>query len=83
MTPSQKARRDAAHYAKSSAEILRGVNCPNLNLYRGEGYWYFIHDDGRTHESESVYTMRLNDMTVAQWVEIGVAFVKRCGGVLR
>lgn len=69
-------------YAKSTAEILRIVGCKHLNLYRGvgSGYWYFIYDNGVIYESESVYVPRLNDMTVAQWVEIGVRFAKQNGG---
>lgn len=78
----------AATYAKSTAEILRAIACPRLSLHRGvgHGYWYFIYDDldaGGIYDSKSVYVPRLNDMTVAQWAEIGVAFAKECGGTLR
>lgn len=75
----------APRYAKSAAEILRAVGCPNLNLYRGvgNGYWYFVFDAPDVYESESVYVPRLNDMTVTQWVEIGVRFAKQCGGTVR
>lgn len=67
-------------YAKSAREIVKAIGCPHINLYRGEGYWYFIFDDlaatGR-YDSESVYCMRLNDMSLERWVESGKSFVAR------
>lgn len=64
--------------AKTVKPILKKINCPHLNLYKGDGYWYFIYDNGTTYESESVMVIRLNDMTVEQWVDAGEAFVERC-----
>lgn len=62
--------------AKSAKEVCKLIGCPFLNLYRGEGYWYFVFDDvaGARYDSESVYCMRLNDMDLARWVAIGKAF---------
>lgn len=57
-----------------SATILKTIGNPSLALYRGEGYWYFIYDNGTLHESYSVYTMRLSDSPAERWVEIGLAF---------
>jgi len=67
-------------YARSASEVLRAVGCSYLKLYRGEGYWYFIYDSGKVYESESVYTMRLNDMPLALWVQIGKNFVEKVKG---
>jgi len=73
----------SVRYAKSVKEVVKAVGCANLNLYRGEGYWYFIYDsldgadaNGR-YDSESVYTMRLNDMALDLWVDIGKNFVAK------
>lgn len=63
--------------AHTTRSILAKIKCQHLNLYRGEGYWYFIYDNGSgVYESHSVYVMRLNDMPEARWVGIGSAFVE-------
>jgi hypothetical protein len=49
-----------------------------LELARGDGYWYFILDDGANlYDTHSVMTMRLGDLSLDQWVDDGVAFVQR------
>lgn len=64
--------------------ILKQVKCPLLDLVRvtGQegGYWYFVYDNvpAAVYETESVYCMRLNDMPVDRWVEIGKDFVEKC-----
>lgn len=66
--------------AISSAAILKAVACPLLTLERisGHGYWIFVFDDGGArYETESVYCVRLNDMTLEQWVDIGRSFVAK------
>lgn len=68
-------------YAKSSKEILKIIGCDNLSLVycTGEAYWYFVYDDIKNNkfETESVYTPRLKDMTVEQWVAVGKDFVNK------
>jgi len=54
--------------------ILSRIGNKALALYKGEGYWYFTYDKGAVYETYSVMTMRLNDMSVDRWVEIGAAF---------
>lgn len=65
--------------ARSVKEVLRAVGSSYLSLYKGEGYWYFIYDNGcleaLVYESFTVYAMRLNDMTRDAWVERGRDFV--------
>jgi len=79
---------DTSAPAKSSAEILRLIGCRQLSLYRcvGQGYWYFIFDDlagTGVYDTESIYCMRLNDMSIARWVDAGRSFALRCGGACR
>jgi len=65
-------------------QILKQINCKHLDLFKGDGYWYFVYDGfgpGEVlpkYDTRSVYTMYLNDMTLAQWVEEGRALVKDC-----
>jgi hypothetical protein len=67
--------------ARSVAQVLNAIKCKNLQLYKGEGYWYFEYDDGdKVFDTHSVMTMYLSSMTVQQWVEEGTAFVKRMEG---
>lgn len=54
--------------AISVSKILKAAKIDKLELYRGEGYWYFDHPIWA--ESKSVYTPRLSDLGINQWVEI-------------
>lgn len=62
-----------APYARSAKQVLAAAGNPahvTLERVTGDGYWLFIYDDAAAgiYETLSVYTMRLNDMTVDQWV---------------
>lgn len=53
-----------------------------LELVRGEGYFYFVFDDGgKNYETLSVMVYRLNDLPLARWVEEGKQFAARKMGV--
>lgn len=66
-------------YATRTSQVTRKLNNKYVELVRGDGYWYFVYSDVARNifDSESVYTMRLNDLTVAHWVEIGEKFISR------
>lgn len=65
--------------ARSTSQILKAIGCKHLQLIRvvGHAYWYFMYGDGKTYETESVYTPRLSDMELKHWVEIGEDFVRK------
>lgn len=67
--------------AISSKAILKAIGCDKLSLVRvpGDGYWYFAYDaiESNFYETESIYVMRLNDMSLERWVEYGVSFVAK------
>jgi hypothetical protein len=65
--------------ATTVGPILKHIGCAHLSLVKGEGYWYFIYDgvERGIFETESVYTMRLNDMTNRAWIEDGMRFVQK------
>ena len=53
-------------------QILDVVGCPNLSLYKGDGYWYFVYDDGADKfATRSVYAVRLSDLSLETWVAEG------------
>ena len=50
-----------------------------VDLYRGEGYFYFVWDDldkGGTWQDVSVPVCNFRDLTPEQWLEEGRAFAK-------
>lgn len=57
----------------STQRILNKIGCPFLSLYKGVGYWYFVYDapEWNVFETKSVYTSRLNDLTLDMWVADG------------
>lgn len=52
----------------------------NVELVKGEGYFYFVYEDGnpRHHATTSVYTYRLNNLPPALWIEDAEAFAAKC-----
>lgn len=54
-----------------------------IELVRGGGYWYFAYTMEATqsrrmvYDTESVYVMRLNDMSEERWIAEGARFVGR------
>lgn len=64
----------------TTRKILKAIGCPILNLYKGEGYWYFVYDDldRNVFETQSVYTVRLSNLPLEEWVREGREFVQHC-----
>lgn len=62
----------------TSKQIIKRIGCPKLDLYKGEGYWYFTYDDEENNifETSSVPVMYLNQMRLDLWVKDGLDFVK-------
>jgi hypothetical protein len=62
----------------STSVILKKIGNPNLALYKGTGYWYFVYDDldaNSIYENQIVYVKYLSNMSVEQWVEEGKCLV--------
>ena len=53
-----------------------------LEIVRGEGYQYFVYDDGKRFETESIMVCYLNHFTVAQWVVLARAAWSVIGEVI-
>lgn len=58
--------------------INSNLRNPYINLYKGEGYWYFVYDDpvNCIYRTRSIYTYRLNDFPLEFWIEEGNDLVK-------
>jgi hypothetical protein len=62
--------------ATVNARLLAlGASC--VSLCRGDGYWYFAFEDGKTFETLSVLVHRLNDLPLQAWVTDGIDFNTR------
>lgn len=59
----------------TTSQILKQIGCKHLKLVNGKGYWYFIFDNNVAYETHSVYTMRLNDLKIEEWIGEGKEFV--------
>lgn len=60
---------------KAITARLRAEGLP-LELVKGEGYFYFVFDDGAIWESHSIYVCFLNQLSVDRWLEAGRDFAK-------
>lgn len=53
------------------ATVNKAIAHLRIELVRGDGYFYFAALDGAPMETNippSVYTMRLNDLTLDEWI---------------
>lgn len=61
-------------------KILKEVGNKNLTLNRWpEGYYTFTFDADGKFEQHSVYTFRLNNMSLEQWVAEAHSFLEKIG----
>ncbi|WP_428383821.1 hypothetical protein [Nevskia ramosa] len=58
-----------------TATILKAIGCPHLKLHHGNGYWYFVYDDGKRWHDQSLAVMRLNHLSLDAWVAAGKSAV--------
>ena len=61
-------------------QIIKKIGNPHLSLHAGKGYFYFVYDKSdREFDERSVYTMRLNDLSLDRWVEEGKELLNEVG----
>ena len=65
----------------TAKKIIKEIGNPHLNLYRGEGYQYFVYDNGKEGDDMvwmdyPVYVNRLNHLSLQQWVSEGNDCIK-------
>lgn len=55
------------------AAIMKAIGCDHLNLYKGNGYYYFSYDNQPLgiYETKSVVVCALNHLQFDQWVAEG------------
>jgi len=63
-------------------KIIKEIGNPYLSLYRGNGYHYFVYDNGKSdnemiYGDQSVYVYRLNMCSLDWWVKEGKDFIKQ------
>lgn len=55
----------------TTKKILKEIGCENLDLVRGEGYFYFVYDEfpnREIYDTRSVFVFRLNDLSLESWI---------------
>ena len=56
--------------------ILKHIAEPNLSLYKGQGYYYFVYDDGdKVYEERCVMVNVMNHLSRDSWVYEGKRLV--------
>ncbi|MFA5488820.1 MAG: hypothetical protein WC284_06325 [Candidimonas sp.] len=69
---------DKPIFPRRTSQVLAALgNPPHLELVQGEGYWYFIFDDGDFYETHSVTTYRLSHVSLDSWVAEGQEFLNK------
>lgn len=76
MSKASAERRNALPATRVS-QVLHAIGNEHLTLVAGNGYWYFVFDDGVKFDTKSVYTMRLSNFTVNEWAAEGREFVAK------
>lgn len=54
--------------AKVNAAISK-AGIAHVEFVRGEGYCYFIFDDGKRYDSHSVYVPYVSDLPLDRWLD--------------
>ncbi len=47
---------------------LRAITSQYIELVNGQGYYYFVYDDGRRYSTASVYVNTLNQLSLDTWL---------------
>lgn len=53
---------------------IRAATSQYIELVKGEGYFYFVYDDGKRYSTASVYINILNQFTLEDWIAEAKAF---------
>lgn len=56
-------------HLKTINKIIQTQVSPYMELVKGEGYFYFVYDNGPKFETKSVCTFRLNNLTLDMWID--------------
>lgn len=60
-----------------AAQVAQGSRF-EVELVKGEGYWYFTASADNFYETDSIYVMYKGSLTDAQWLVEGRDFVAKC-----
>lgn len=65
----------------TTKKITEEIGHPNLKLYRGKGYQYFVYDNGKKGDEavwvdHCVYVYRLNMCSLDWWATEGKDFIE-------
>jgi hypothetical protein len=55
-------------------DAIKSETSQYIDLYKGEGYFYFVYDDGKRYSTTSVYVNGINQLTLESWLYEGKAF---------
>lgn len=58
---------------KKVNDEIRAITSQYIELVKGEGYYYFVYDNGRRYSTASVYVNTLNQLSLDAWL-----FEARC-----
>lgn len=47
---------------------IRAITSQYIELVKGEGYYYFVYDNGRRYSTASVYVNTLNQLPLETWL---------------
>jgi hypothetical protein len=53
---------------KKVNDELRAITSQYIELVKGQGYYYFVYDDGRRYSTASVYVNSLNQLSLDTWL---------------
>ena len=53
---------------KKVNDVIKSETSQYLELYKGDGYYYFVYDDGKRYSTASVYVNTLNQLPLTSWI---------------
>lgn len=58
------------------AKEIPATMAKSLDLAKGEGYMYFVYDDGQMFTTKSIMVAHMNTLPIESWVEEAKTFIK-------
>ena len=53
---------------KKVNDVIKSETSQYIDLHKGEGYFYFVYDDGKRYSTASVYVNSLNQLALTSWI---------------
>lgn len=63
---------------RTFASVNKALSFYNVQLYKGDGYLYYVLDTPADFQTLSIYACYFKDLPAEKWVKMGIDFSNKC-----